>query len=287
MSIGEFKNDKARERFHAVYGRLLDQLWTGPRETFDLPTSFGTTRVYRAGPPSPDPVVLLSGANGNSLMWHRYIAPLARRRTVIAVDTVGEPGASAQSAPLTGAEDGARWLEEVLAGMEATAAHLVGCSYGGWLALGHQIHRPGRTAALTLLEPAGFADPGRRFYTWLIAGGLAGLAPRAWRPWLSRRVGNSAILETELMELGRASIGFRRALPPARVFSDEELRRVRAPSLFLLGERSTLHDARQVADRVGALVPAAEVEIVPGAGHALPTDDPELVVARILRGAPA
>ncbi|MER5555176.1 alpha/beta hydrolase [Streptomyces sp. NPDC002793] len=285
MSIGEFRNVKARERFHAVYGRLLDQLWSAPRDTIDLPTSFGTTRVHRAGPPGPDPVVLLPGANGNSLMWHRYIAPLARHRTVIAVDTVGEPGASVQRAPLTGAEDGARWLEEVLAGTEATAAHLVGCSYGGWLALGHQIHRPGRTAALTLLEPAGFADPGRRFYAWLIAGGLAGTAPRPLRPWLARRVGNSAILETELMELGRASIGFRRALPPARVFSDEELRRVRVPSLFLLGERSALHDPRQVAGRVRALVPAADVEIVPAATHALPTDDPELMVARILRGA--
>ncbi|MFI5725320.1 alpha/beta fold hydrolase [Streptomyces cyaneofuscatus] len=283
MSIGEFRNDKARERFHAVYGRLLGRLWPDPRDTFDLPTSFGTTRVHRAGPPCSDPVVLLSGANGNSLMWHRYIEPIARRRTVIAVDTVGEPGASIQSAPVTDAEDGARWLEEVLAGLEATAAHLVGCSYGGWLALGHQMHHPGRTAALTLVEPAGFADPGRRFYAWLIAGGLAGMAPRALRPRLSRWVGNSAILETELMELGRASVGFRRALPPARVFSDEELRRVCVPSLFLLGEQSSLHDARQVAERVGALMPAAEVEVVPGASHALPTDDPELVAARILR----
>ncbi|MFE7057240.1 alpha/beta fold hydrolase [Streptomyces californicus] len=285
MSIGEFRNDKARKRFHAVYGRLLDRLWPDTVDAFDLPTSFGATRVHRVGPPCSDPVVLLSGANGNSLMWHRYIAPAARRRTVIAVDTVGEPGASVQSAPLTGAEDGARWLEEVLAGLEATAAHLVGCSYGGWLALAHQMHRPGRAAALTLVEPAGFADPGRRFYAWLIAGGLAGLAPRALRPRLSRWVGNSAILETELMELGRASIGFRRALPPARVFSDEELRRVRVPSLFLLGERSALHDARQVAERVEALVPAAEAEVVPGAGHALATDDPELVTARILRHA--
>lgn len=32
-------------------------------------------------------------------------------------------------------------------------------------------------------------------------------------------------------------------------------------------------------------MPAAEVEVVPGASHALPTDDPELVAARILRRA--
>ncbi|MDH6115250.1 pimeloyl-ACP methyl ester carboxylesterase [Kitasatospora sp. MAP12-15] len=43
-----------------------------------------------------------------------------------------------------------------------------------------------------------------------------------------------------------------------------------------------MHDSREVADRIGRLVPSARVEIVPGAGHALPTDKPELVADRIL-----
>ncbi|MGW4919173.1 alpha/beta fold hydrolase [Streptomyces albidoflavus] len=282
MSIGEFKSDKAAQRYRATYAYVLDQVWPGPRTDVDVSTSFGTTRVLRVGPASAEPIVLLPGAGGNSLMWHGYVEALAARRTVIAVDTVGEAGASTQTAPVADGRDGAAWLEEVLDGLEASAAHVVGCSYGGWLALNHQIHHPGRTATLTLLDPAGFADPGRRFYTWLIAGGLAGLAPRALRPRLARLVGNTAILDAELMRLGRAGVGFRRALPAARVLTDEELGRLTAPALFLLGERSTLHEAREVAARVGALVDTAEVEIVPGAGHALPTDQPALVAGRIL-----
>ncbi|WP_280671007.1 MULTISPECIES: alpha/beta fold hydrolase [unclassified Kitasatospora] len=57
---------------------------------------------------------------------------------------------------------------------------------------------------------------------------------------------------------------------------------LRVPALFLLGARSAMHDSREVADRIGRLVPSARVEIVPGAGHALPTDKPELVADRIL-----
>ncbi|MDH6580708.1 alpha/beta fold hydrolase [Kitasatospora sp. MAP5-34] len=288
MRIGEFKNDKARDRFSVAYERTLTELWPGPRTALDIPTSFGTTRVYRtgtgsgSGPQSSEPIVLLPGAGGNSLMWHRYIDGLARHRTVVAVDTIGEPGASVQTAPIGDGRDGAAWLEELLAALEVTAAQVVGCSYGGWLALNHQIHRPGRTAALTLVDPAGFAGIGPRFYGWVIAGGLAATAPRPLRPGLARLVNNGTILEGELMRLMRASMGFRRALPVPPIFSDQELRRLSVPSLFLLGARSAMHDSRQVSERLGRLVPSARVEIVPGAGHALPTDRPALVAERIL-----
>ncbi|MFB7664429.1 alpha/beta fold hydrolase [Kitasatospora sp. NPDC056138] len=285
MRIGEFRNDQAADRFRATYERTLAELWPGPRTALDLPTAFGTTRVYRTGPPSGEPIVLLPGSGGNALMWHRYVDVLARHRTVVAVDTIGEPGASVQTAPILDGRDGAAWLDELLAALEVTAAHVVGCSYGGWLALDHQIRHPGRVAALTLVDPAGFAEFGPRFYLWLIAGGLAGTAPRPLRPRLARLVGNSTILESELMGLVRASMGFRRALPVPPVFSDEELRRLRVPAQFLLGARSALHDSRRVADRLNGLVPSARVEIVPGTGHALPMDRPALVAERILAAA--
>ncbi|MFG2845596.1 alpha/beta fold hydrolase [Kitasatospora sp. NPDC048296] len=160
-----------------------------------------------------------------------------------------------------------------IAALDLPAVHVVGCSYGGWIALHHQIRHPGRTAGLTLVDTAGLADVGRRFYTWLILGGLAATAPRALRPRLARAIGNSAILETELMTLMRASIGFRRRLPLATTLTDEELGRLNTPALFLLGERSAMNDARAASERLHRLVPAARVEIVPDAGHSLPTDD--------------
>ncbi|MCC9311328.1 alpha/beta hydrolase [Kitasatospora sp. RB6PN24] len=283
MRISQFKNDRAENRFRTAYEQALAELWPGPHSASDVLTAFGTTRVYRTGPQSGEPIVLLPGSGGNALMWHRYVEPLSRRHPLIAVDTIGEPGASVQTAPIADGRDGAAWLEELLAALDVSSAHLVGCSYGGWFALSHRIHHPGRTASLTLLDSAGFAPFGPRFYAWLIAGGLASAAPRPLRPRLARLVGNSAILETELMRLMRASTGFRRALPVPPVFTDDELHRMGdVPSLFLLGARSAMHDSRQVADRIRALVPSARVEVVPDAGHALPTDRPDLVTDRIL-----
>ncbi|MER7848782.1 alpha/beta fold hydrolase [Kitasatospora sp. NPDC096077] len=282
MRISEFTDGKAEARFRTTYERALTQLWPGQRSPLDIPTGFGTTRVQRTGPAHGQPVVLLPGSGGNALMWHAYVERLAEHHPVIAVDTVGEPGASVQTAPIKDGHDAADWLEELLRALDVPAAHVVGCSYGGWIALHHQLRHPGRTTSLTLVDPAGLADVGRRFYTWIILGGLAALAPRPLRPRLAKALGNSALLETELMTLMRASTGFRRRLPPATTLDDADLARLSAPALFLLGERSALHDARAVAERLHRLAPAARTEIVPGAGHSLTTDAPAAVLDGIL-----
>ncbi|WAL74939.1 alpha/beta fold hydrolase [Kitasatospora sp. YST-16] len=287
MRISAFKNPRSADRFRAAYDRALAALWPGPHTPHDLPTAYGTTRVLQAGldadAATGRSIVLLPGSGGNALMWHHQLDRLARHHRVFAVDPVGEPGASTQSAPIADGRDAARWLEQVLAGLDLADAHLVGCSYGGWVALQHRLHHPGRSGALTLLDPAGFNGFGPRFYAWLIAGGLAASAPRALRPRLARAVGNSAVLEEELMGLGRAALGFRRALPVPPVLTDGELRRIGGSSaLFLFGARSALHDARAVAERIGRVLPAARVEVVPGAGHSLPMDRPGLVAERIL-----
>ncbi|GAA3133851.1 alpha/beta hydrolase [Planomonospora alba] len=283
MKIGEFTNDAARARFFDVYTSAFERLWPGPPAAVDVPTTFGRTRVYRAGRARGSPVVLLPGAGGNALMWHRYIRPLGESHPLIAVDTIGEAGASVQRAPVRDGRDGALWLDEVLAALEVACAHVVGCSYGGWLAVNHEIYRPGRIATLVLLDPAGFALPGPRFYAWAVAGGLAGLAPRAMRPRLARLVANGTILEPEIMRLIPAAARYRRRLPDALVFSDDDLRAVRTRSLFLLAGRSALHRSRRVAERLAGVLPGAQVEIVPGAGHALPMDLPDLVAERVLR----
>jgi pimeloyl-ACP methyl ester carboxylesterase len=75
------------------------------------------------------------------------------------------------------------------------------------------------------------------------------------------------------------------------VFTDDELRRIAAPTLALLGARSQLYDAREVGDRIAALLPHARVEIVADAGHDLPMHSPELIAERArglaLTGSPA
>jgi pimeloyl-ACP methyl ester carboxylesterase len=235
-------------------------------------------RVYRAGTDGADPYVLLTGAGGNALAWHRWMDRFGDR-PVIAVDPLGEPGHSVQTSPVLGPEGAAAWVEELLAGVGAERAHVVGVSWGGYLALAHELRHPGRVAAITLVDPAGLGPLGWRFWGWLIAGGLAALLPAPLRRRAARRLRNATLAEDELIPVLRASMGYRRPVTHTPVLTDDELTAVRVPVQALFGGRSPLRGA---ADRLPGVVPDWRVDVFPDAGHALVLDAEDDVIDRVL-----
>jgi pimeloyl-ACP methyl ester carboxylesterase len=280
--ISEFTSVKAQAKFLAPYQRTVDRLWPAGHRSQDVPTAFGTTRVYQTGQADGVPIVLLPGAGGNSLGWHRHLARLGQARPVIAVDPVGEPGGSTQDKPITDGRDLSQWLGAVLTDLHIERAHFVGCSYGGWIALQHATHAPDQVATITLLDPAGFGRITARFLAWVIIGGIAGLTPRPLRRRAARWLNNTTLLDDDLMRLALVTAGFRRRLPIPPALTDEELRGLAVPALILLGERSQMYDATLVAQRIRALMPSAHVDVIPGAGHDLPMYDPDLVTDRAI-----
>ncbi|RSM98275.1 alpha/beta hydrolase [Nonomuraea sp. WAC 01424] len=277
-----FTSDSARDKYYAVYDRVLGELWPVPVDAFDVETRLGTVRIHRAGPAEGDPVVLLAGAGGNALAWYRYIEPLARTRPVLALDPLGEPGRSVQRRPLATGADVADWVTDVLAAVGAERAHVAGFSAGGWAAMEQHLRRGGRVAALTLVDPGGFAPLPRRFVRWALAGAVVSMLPRTLRHRMAGVADNGALREDRLVELMRAGWAFRRRVPIPPAYTDEQIRAVSVPVQMLLGARSALFDAQALAARLTDVVPSWRVEIVPGTGHGLPVEAPDLVAERIL-----
>ena len=80
-------------------------------------------------------------------------------------------------------------------------AHLVGLSYGGWVAMNQALRAPARVASITLLDPAGLTRLDARFWWWFTISGLASLTPMPLRRHLARWLDSPAMLEPELMTL--------------------------------------------------------------------------------------
>jgi pimeloyl-ACP methyl ester carboxylesterase len=86
------------------------------------------------------------------------------------------------------------WLDELLAKLSDRPAHLVGFSYGGWVAMNQAIRAPGRLASITLLDPAGLTRLDARFWWWLSVSGLASMTPMPLRRRLARWLDSPAML---------------------------------------------------------------------------------------------
>src|SRR5579862_3448403 len=262
--VGSWVSEAAREKFMAAYERAF-ALWPQPAEEFDVETATTTTRVhaYRLHPDG-EPAVLLTGAGYNASGWYPHVATLARHHPVYGIDMPGDPNPSITRAPLTPPASCAAWLDEVLAQLSDGPAHLVGMSYGGWVAMNQAIRAPGRVASITLLDPAGLTKLDARFWWWLSISGLASMTPMPLRRRLARWLDSPAMLEPELMALMWAALRGYRAEPkrPA-ILTDDELRAIAVPALLIAGARSALLTPAQARAR-GSLMPHAEVVIVPG-----------------------
>jgi len=155
---GSWVSDAAREKFMAAYDRVF-ALWPQPREAFDIETATAITRVHAYRPhPGGVPVVLLTGAGGNAAFWFPHVAALAEDGPVYGIDMPGDANPSVARALMTPPASCAAWLDELLGKLSDRPAHLVGFSYGGWVAMNQAIRAPGRVASITLLGGAGADD---------------------------------------------------------------------------------------------------------------------------------
>ena len=149
---GSWIDDAARERFMAAYERVF-ALWPQPVEEFDIETATATTRVhaYRPHPAGP-PVVLLTGAGFNASAWYPHVAALAAHGPVYGIDMPGDPNPSVARALMTPPASCAAWLDELLGQLSDRPAHLVGFSYGGWVAMNQAIRAPGQIGRASCRE---------------------------------------------------------------------------------------------------------------------------------------
>jgi len=261
---GSWIDDAARERFMAAYERAF-ALWPQPRAEFDVETATTTTRVHAYRPhPAGDAVVLLTGAGFNASSWYPHVAALAQDGPVYGIDMPGDPNPSVARALVAPPDNCAAWLDEVLGKLSDRPVHLVGFSYGGWVAMNQAIRAPGRVASVTLLDPAGLTKLDARFWFWLSVSGLACLTPMPLRRRLARWLDSPSMADQELVPLMWAGVRGYHAEPkfPA-VLTDDELRAISVPALLVTGARSSLITPAEARAR-GSLMPHAEVAVVPG-----------------------
>jgi pimeloyl-ACP methyl ester carboxylesterase len=245
-------------------------------------------------------------------LWRRQFPDLSRQFRVYALDIPGQPGRSDPNPPSFLDDSYSAWLLDVLDGLGAPRAHLVGVSVGAWVALRFGIVAPRRVISVALLGPTGLSR-----------------ARLPWRIWLTRVMKKSKDADALQDDLTAKSVSskspggtfgtFDRTLARAMALCtrhyrvdwslgiyDEEsrrvdkwkglkvlrkffmsepaslLRRLAVPGLLVFGQHEVLYDPHKVGRRAQRLMPGLRVEVVAGAGHAAVYDRPDEVNAMLI-----
>lgn len=274
----------------------------------------GTSLAYREHGDG-EPVVFIHGTASDLRTWDRQIAAIGAQYRAIAYsrryarpNAEGlEPGMDDQMLPHV--DDLARFIRS----LDIPAAHLVGHSWGGFIALLTAMRHPALVRSMLLLEPPVLTlfvsmppRPGeilslllRRPATALaiIRFGATTMAPaqKAFQRGDDeaglRLFGEGvfgkehfARMSQERLQQSRDNINSARAqllgagFPP---LDDNEVRSVRVPVLMITGEQSPPLFHR-LTDRLHELLPHAERTEVPGVSHLMHEDNASVVNDRII-----
>jgi pimeloyl-ACP methyl ester carboxylesterase len=282
--LSRFKSDAARREYIEAYDRAL-AAWPVPPAQLDVPTRYGTTHVHSGGATAGAPIVLLHAVAVSSPLWFANVGALGERHPVYAVDTVTDAGRSRQTAPVGDGADLSAWLDETLAALGLEGVHLVGLSYGAWLALNQARRSPDRVASVSAVDPPGAIGRMKVNLGFVPDAALAKFANSdAALHRLLKRLNNGKSPSQPIVDLAFAGLRtFVLKQPFPKRMSDDELRSVVIPTLLMIGEQSPVTNAVRASERARGLMPNVEVEIVPDAGHMIPVESPQLFNERVLR----
>jgi pimeloyl-ACP methyl ester carboxylesterase len=140
-ALPAFKSDEGKARYLAAYDAVLAE-WPVPFDELDVPTRLGPTHVVASGPPDAPPLLLLPSFAGTATVWRLNAEGLSRAFRTYAVDVIGQPGKSLATRRLRRPREYADWLVDVLDGLNVRHASIVGCSFGGFLALNQALVTP-------------------------------------------------------------------------------------------------------------------------------------------------
>lgn len=262
MKTSVFKSEEAKTRLRTAYNQILRAF---PFEQHLLETAFGPTFLLAAGEEAHPPVVLLHGSCSNSAFWFPEIMALSGTYRVYAVDIPGEAGNSGEYRPDLESPAFSLWLQEVLDLLHLEKTALIGNSLGGWMALKFATAFPTRVTSLTLLASAGLA-PIREHFFHQVDQQLTETGATS----MESSILGAADIPKEVLDFMNLILASYNPIPALPLFSDEELRFLTMPVLFIDGTKDPIIDGEASALRLTRLLPQAAICLKPDTGHMIP-----------------
>lgn len=235
-------------------------------------------------------VLLLHGIGGRASLWQPSLDALSPQYRAVALDMPGydgDPVPDPLTFPLLAAQ-----VVAVMGGLGLAAAHVIGHSMGGMVALELAATHPGRVRSLVLAATsAAFGGRDAGFRDAFLAArqkpleegrGMAGVAADLV-PGMAGPAADPAAIPAATAAMATVpEAAYRAALRCLTGFDrSAALPGIAVPTLVLAGEADATAPPRGMA-RLAAAIPGARFATLPGVGHLLPLEAPVAFHAEVL-----
>ena len=285
-----FKSPKSKTEYLA-FEDTMKKNWPVISEEKTVTTSFGKTFMRVSGPVDAPPLVLLPGGGSNSLIWDANIEQLSSNYRTYALDNIYDWGRSVYARKIDNGQDFANWLNELFDTLQlGNSINLLGYSYGGWVVSQYALNFPERLSSIILIAPAWTILDIPKDYLFKMAKSILPIrtykAEMMYWVWkdLSEMGDNGKIRVEDRIDYYQKAMKcfkLKKGVQPT-VLTDTELKQLKMPVLYLVGENETCYDGKSAITRLHQVAPQIETCFIKGTGHDLIITHNEMVNTRIL-----
>lgn len=289
-TIGKWRSLEKQQKYANAYKDALQKM---PRaEAFKIKTSFGQVQVYcwkndnKNKHKGQHPILLLPGKSSGTPMWYANISDFYKDRTVYAFDALGDAGLSEQSSPIQNNFDQAKWINETVEKLSLSKSHIVGHSFGGWLAANYASSFSKKVASLILIEPV-FTFQMIKFIILLksIPYNMRFL-PKKWRQGLLKEISGSPNIDTSdpvARMIDHGANYYLSKLPAPKMVTEEQLKKWDFPVYVAFADNSGVHDSFKAIEVAKKNVKYLTAKVWKNSTHSLPMEYSEELDNEIIK----
>ena len=261
-----FRTEEGKVKVLTYYKELLCSLPVSCQEKF-VKTSFGETYLLEAGNIDNPVMLLFHGSCSNSAMWFGDIGALSRQYRVLAVDIIGEAGNSAENRLDLISDGYAQWIRELMDALCIQKAILMGNSFGGWMSLKFATAFPERVNKLVLIATSGITPTRLSFILKSIYFTMRG---EKGLKYMNKMIFGTEKIPKEVTEFSNLIMkNFKPMMGALPIYTDEQLKRLTMPVLYIAGEKDVTVDTGKTEDRIIKFMPSAQIHLLKDSGHVI------------------
>lgn len=209
--------------------------------------------------------MLLHGSCSNSAFWFAEMMELSKNFHVFAIDIIGEAGNSDEVRLELTTDEYALWIKEIVDALHIDRLTVIGNSLGGWIGLKFAVTFTERVSKLILIATSGIVPSSQEFIEKSVKALSEG--EQELKELHDDIVGQDAVPKEVRDFITLILENFNPITGVLPMFSNEQLRRLKMPVLYIAGKEDATVDTPKSAQRLLSLVPAAQVQLLQHCGH--------------------
>lgn len=261
-----FRSESGKTRVLAEYDAIIDSLGI-PFEEMYLDTRLGRTHVIISGPTDKPPVILIHAFYATAASWYRNLKILSEKYRVYTVDIIGDPNKSEPVKLIRDLNDFRDWFCDLMQELKLESAHFIGNSVGAFHVANFALHSPEKVKRMILIGPAATFRQIMPFYLNTFPGGMTGISFLV--KYAVKWIENGVPFDHNFHQLFYLTLKYGKSANQVfpKVFSDEELGKIKTPTLLIYGDREVIYDINKSIERAKMCMKNLTVKIVSRANH--------------------